>query len=35
MEYSMGNRLLEKHQDFIKSIKESTGIKIVSADFRY
>jgi hypothetical protein len=28
----MGNRLLEKHQDVIKSIKESTGIKIVSVE---
>jgi hypothetical protein len=26
----MGNRLLEKYQDVIKSIKDSTGIKIVS-----
>lgn len=31
-EYSMGNRLLEKYQDVIKSIKESTGIKIVSVE---
>jgi hypothetical protein len=28
----MGNRLLEKYQDVIKSIKESTGIKIVSVE---
>jgi hypothetical protein len=28
----MGNRLLETYQDLIKSIKESTGIKIVSVD---
>ena len=28
----MGNRLLEKHQDVIKSIKDSTGIKIVSVE---
>jgi ferritin len=28
----MGNRLLEKYQDVIKSIKDSTGIKIVSVE---
>jgi len=28
----MGNRLLETYQDVIKSIKESTGIKIVSVE---
>ncbi len=28
----MGNRLLEKYQDVIKSINESTGIKIVSVE---
>jgi hypothetical protein len=28
----MGNRLLEKYQDVIKSIKDFTGIKIVSVE---
>jgi hypothetical protein len=32
MEYSLGSRLLEKHQDVIKSIKHSTDIKIVSEE---
>jgi hypothetical protein len=32
MEFSMGNRLLEKYLEVIKSIKESTEIKIVSVE---